>query len=95
MPTLSNLLSHARTLGSDPVVTGLTADSRAVQPGFVFAALPGSKVDGTAFIADAIGKGAVAILAPQGTALPTGAQQPVLITDAEPRRLFALMAARF
>ncbi len=95
MPTLNNLLSHARTLGSDPVVTGLTADSRAVQPGFVFAALPGSKVDGTAFIADAIAKGAVAILAPQGTTLPAGAQNAVLITDAEPRRLFALMAARF
>jgi len=31
-------------LGRDIEVTGLTADSRMVQPGFLFAALPGSRV---------------------------------------------------
>ena len=44
--------------GVPPVtVTGLTADSRAVAPGFLFAALPGAKQDGRRFIADAVGAG--------------------------------------
>lgn len=76
----------------DVDVTGLTADSRAVEPGFVFAALPGSRTDGRAFIADALARGAAAVLAPRGTALPAGA---VLIEDDRPRQVFARMAAAF
>ena len=44
-------------------VAGLTADSRAVRPGFVFAALPGTHVDGAKFIPQAIAAGAIAVLA--------------------------------
>ncbi|WP_448202829.1 UDP-N-acetylmuramoyl-L-alanyl-D-glutamate--2,6-diaminopimelate ligase [Azospirillum sp. sgz302134] len=81
--------------GHDAIeVTGLTADSRAVRPGFVFAALPGVKTDGRAFIADALAKGAVAVVAQPGTVLPEGCGA-VLVEDAQPRRLFALMAAAF
>ena len=72
-------------------VTGLTADSRAVTPGVVFAALPGSSVDGAAFIPQAVAAGAVAVLAGEG-AEAAGAP---LIACANPRRLFARMAARF
>ncbi len=43
-------------------ITGITADSRAVQPGFLFAALAGTKADGARYIADAVAKGAAAIL---------------------------------
>ncbi|PWC34676.1 UDP-N-acetylmuramoylalanyl-D-glutamate--2,6-diaminopimelate ligase [Azospirillum sp. TSO35-2] len=75
-------------------MTGLTADSRAVRPGFVFAALPGVKTDGRAFIADALAKGAVAVLAAEGTALPAGSGA-VLLTDPQPRLAFARMAAAF
>ena len=35
-------------------IAGITADSRRVAPGFIFAALPGSRVDGRAFIPDAV-----------------------------------------
>ena len=49
-------------------IRGLSADSRRVEPGFLYAALPGSKTDGSQFIADAIKRGAVAVLAPAGTA---------------------------
>ncbi|MEZ0280768.1 UDP-N-acetylmuramoyl-L-alanyl-D-glutamate--2,6-diaminopimelate ligase [Methyloceanibacter sp.] len=74
-------------------VTGLAADSRAVEPGFLFAALPGVKADGTEFIAEALRRGAAAILAPQGVAHPVS--QAPIIEDADPRRRLALIAARF
>lgn len=81
-------------------IDGLTSDSRRVRPGYLFAALPGSRHDGCAFIGDALSRGAAAVLAPPGTELPQGADttqtRPVpLITDENPRRRFALLAARF
>ena len=50
-------------LPRDPVLAGLTLDSRKVRPGYLFAALAGAHQDGAAFVADAVGRGAVAILA--------------------------------
>lgn len=41
---------------------GLACDSRAVKPGYLFAALPGSVTDGAGFIEDAVARGAIAIL---------------------------------
>jgi UDP-N-acetylmuramoyl-L-alanyl-D-glutamate--2,6-diaminopimelate ligase len=76
-------------------IRGLTADSRAVEPGFLFAALPGARADGRDFIDDAVARGAVAVLAPAGTATPTGRNPVALIEDENPRRRLALMAARF
>jgi len=79
-------------------ITGLTADSRAVEPGFLFAALPGSRADGRRFIPEALNRGAAAVLAPAGTDLPdtdpSGADVP-LLTSAEPRAALAHMAAAF
>lgn len=43
-------------------VTGLTDDSRNVMPGNVFAAVPGTKIDGTQFVRDALNRGASALL---------------------------------
>ncbi|MCE2921132.1 MAG: UDP-N-acetylmuramoyl-L-alanyl-D-glutamate--2,6-diaminopimelate ligase [Roseomonas sp.] len=76
-------------------VIGITADSRAVRPGMVFAALPGARTDGRAFIADAVARGAAAILAPEGTAWPAEAPMRPLVTSPDPRRALALMAAAF
>ena len=76
-------------------VSGLTADSRQVAAGYLFAALPGSRVDGRDFIPQALDKGAVAVLAPLGTELPAAAGNVSLITDDNPRRRLALLAARF
>ena len=78
---------------ADLNIRGLTADSRAVEPGFLFAALPGSRSDGRNFIQDAIDRGAVAVLAPEGTAAAD--YNVALIEDENPRRRLALMAARF
>ncbi len=74
-------------------IAGITADSRQVAPGFLFAALPGSRTDGRTFIAEAVSRGAVAILAPQGTPWPPGVPPRPLLEDPEPRRRLALLAA--
>ena len=82
--------------GAPPLnVEGLTSDSRQVGHDFLFAALPGSAADGRAFIGDAIRRGARAILAPTGTTLPDPTNDVALITDDDPRRRLALMAAEF
>lgn len=78
--------------GGATEILGLTADSRAVRPGFLFAALPGTKLDGSRFIPQALEQGAAALLVPQGAAVDAGV--PV-IADRNPRRRLALMAARF
>lgn len=71
-------------------ICGLTADSRQVQPGYLFAALAGMQADGKAYVGQAIDNGAAAILTDQ----PLVAGVPVLASD-NPRRDLALMAARF
>lgn len=85
---LSDLAGAA--LDNDVEIRGLTADSRLVRPGYLFAALPGVKFDGARFIPQALEMGAAAVLGPPGTQ----AAAPV-IADADPRRRFARMAAAF
>lgn len=75
-------------------IAGLTADSRAVRPGSLFAALPGTRVDGTSFVPQAVAAGAAAILVGDGAKLASDPGVPVL-SDPDPRRRLALMAARF
>jgi UDP-N-acetylmuramoyl-L-alanyl-D-glutamate--2,6-diaminopimelate ligase len=75
----------------DPEILGVTADSRRVQPGWLFAALPGADADGRAFIPQAVANGAVAVIAANDT---DEAAAP-LIRVPDPRRAYALAAARF
>ncbi len=94
---LSELIASERSSAAPPDldIRGLAWDSRDVQPGYLFAALDGTQARGVDFIPDAMAHGAVAILAPEGTdPLITGSRAPVL-TDPNPRRQLALMAARF
>ena len=90
---LSRLLQDDAPLpsGGDVVVQGITSDSRDVRPGFVFAALPGTKVDGSAYIAKAFESGAVAAICERGSYRGSG----LIVETDNPRRLLALMAARF
>jgi UDP-N-acetylmuramoyl-L-alanyl-D-glutamate--2,6-diaminopimelate ligase len=76
-------------------ITGITADSRAVRPGFLFAALPGVKADGRAFIAEAVARGAAAVLAPEGTQWPPGVPPRKLILSPEPRAKLAELAVEW
>jgi len=89
MARLSDLVR--RELAADPQVTGVTADSRKVQPGYLFAALPGAKADGAAFAAQAVAAGAVAVL----SADPLEGLDVPVVTSADPRRAYALAAAAF
>ena len=74
-------------------ISGITSDSRAVRPGFLFAALPGVKNDGRDFISDAIAKGATHILGLRGTVVAPA--DVTLIESDHPRRDFAQMTAQF
>ena len=72
--TLGELFGREAKLpaGLDRVpITGLAADSREVKPGYLFAALPGVKTDGARFIADALQRGAAAVLVAQGATART------------------------
>ena len=84
----------SRSAAEDVEIAGLASDSRDVQPGYLFAALPGTRVSGVDFIADAVARGAVAVLAPEGTD-PASARGVSVVTDPNPRRRLAAAAARY
>jgi UDP-N-acetylmuramoyl-L-alanyl-D-glutamate--2,6-diaminopimelate ligase len=56
--------------GPDVEITGITADSRNVKKGFLFAAVPGTQQDGRNYINDALAQGAVAVLIPEESTVP-------------------------
>ena len=93
--TPSTVAPPMGALTDDRSLAGLTLDSRKVQPGFLFAALSGSKADGASFVADAVKRGAVAILAGVDAVLPPLDPGIAVLRDANPRRRIALMAAAF
>ncbi len=78
-------------------IAGLTADSREVRAGYLFAALPGSQTDGVKFTDAALARGAVAVMAAPDAALAARlAQQGIAyIADANPRARLAALCATF
>ena len=76
---------------SDSKVTGFALDHRKVAAGNIFGAFRGARFNGEDFIAEAIRRGAVAIVA-RPDAMVEGV--PHLKAD-EPRKLFADLAARY
>ena len=79
--------------GSAGVLTGVTHDSRAVRPGDLYAALPGSSVHGAQFCVAAAEAGAVAVLTdPAGRASAIASGLPVFVV-AEPRARLGEVAA--
>ncbi len=93
---LSELGLTARA-GRDPVLTGLTVDSRAVREGTLFAALPGVRWHGAEFIGPALRMGAAAILtdaagAKMAAEALEGSSAALIIAD-DPREALAYAAA--
>lgn len=84
-------LFDGQNIQTDIEIAGLTADSRKVEPGYVFAALSGVARDGRDFVPQALEKGAVAVL----SAAPVDTGNAFLILDKEPRQALAKAAARF
>jgi len=75
-------------------ISGISADSRAIKPGFLFVAVPGTKVDGLAYLQQALAGGAAAVMSerPLPAPLPGDVAQ---ITVENVRRALALAAAKF
>jgi UDP-N-acetylmuramoyl-L-alanyl-D-glutamate--2,6-diaminopimelate ligase len=64
-------------------VTNLCADSRAVRQGDVFVAVKGHRVDGRDYIADAVARGAAAVLSEPGGRAPSGGSAIPLLEVAD------------
>ena len=78
-------------LGDDTPLTGLSCDSRLVEAGHLFAALPGSALDGRDFIPQAVERGAAAILStPDADTMGL----PLLASD-DPRLEYTRIEKRF
>jgi UDP-N-acetylmuramoyl-L-alanyl-D-glutamate--2,6-diaminopimelate ligase len=78
--------------GLDTPCTGVVYDSRAVTPGSVFVALQGLRVDGAAFVPQAVAAGAAAVVVAAGVAPAAGA---AWLPVSDPRLALALLAAEF
>ncbi len=77
----------------DLVVSGLSADSRAIGAGMVFAALAGARTDGARFVPKAAEAGAVAVLAGNDARFDDPGIPVIRVAD--PRRALARAAARY
>ncbi|MER6510788.1 MULTISPECIES: UDP-N-acetylmuramoyl-L-alanyl-D-glutamate--2,6-diaminopimelate ligase [unclassified Nonomuraea] len=74
-------------------LTGVTIDSRAVQRGDLYVALPGNRVHGATFAAEAMARGAVAVLTdPAGREAAVATGLPVLIVP-DPRALLGQVSS--
>jgi UDP-N-acetylmuramoyl-L-alanyl-D-glutamate--2,6-diaminopimelate ligase len=80
---LARELPMATTLAGDAAarVTGVRHDSRAVAPGDLFVARAGARADGARFVADAVARGATAIMAAPGAVDPQALAVPVVFVD--------------
>jgi UDP-N-acetylmuramoyl-L-alanyl-D-glutamate--2,6-diaminopimelate ligase len=90
---LSELLQPVPSMlrdGDDTDVSGIAVDSRAVRPGDVFFALAGTRTDGRRHVAEAVARGARAVVA-AGDVEVSGV---TLVVSDDPRRLLGRAAAR-
>jgi UDP-N-acetylmuramoyl-L-alanyl-D-glutamate--2,6-diaminopimelate ligase len=89
-------LPISRSDANDPDVWSLSEDSRTVKQGGFFLARAGTRADGRAFVADAVSRGAVAVLAPEGSGRPADLPAQVAWCEAaDPASAGAIVAERF
>lgn len=100
LPEIIDGIDGLRVTGGDVAVTGVTADSREIRAGFLFAALPSSLKnsakgrDGRDFIAQAVAAGATAVLVPEGSKVDVPAHVAVIYAQ-NARAALAKIAANF
>ncbi|HEY3380036.1 MAG TPA: UDP-N-acetylmuramoyl-L-alanyl-D-glutamate--2,6-diaminopimelate ligase [Armatimonadota bacterium] len=95
MPTLASLTAtlSVTLLGNpDTEVRGIQYDSRQVQPGDLFACVPGTKTHGHHFIPQVLQAGAAALLVEDAAVVPAGVAA-IVVPDS--RRALAEIAAAF
>ncbi|WP_402467976.1 UDP-N-acetylmuramoyl-L-alanyl-D-glutamate--2,6-diaminopimelate ligase [Isoptericola aurantiacus] len=86
-------LAPTAPLPADATVSGVAGDNRAVADGDLFVALPGARRHGADFAADAVARGARAVLTDaDGAARLTALDVPLLTAD-DPRRVLGPVAA--
>jgi UDP-N-acetylmuramoyl-L-alanyl-D-glutamate--2,6-diaminopimelate ligase len=92
--TLLGALAEKTVLGTLPsAVAGLAYDSRRVEPGQIFIAIPGFKQDGRRFAADALARGAAAVVAEGADPLPGASTGRIVVPSA--REALARLADAF
>jgi len=84
-------LGDLADVADESEVTGFAIDHRKVARGSVFGAFAGSRFNGEDFIADAVTRGAVAVVARPEAAV----DRVPHLADPEPRKLFAALAGKF
>ncbi len=91
---LVNGLPGAEIIGSpQATVTGIELDSRLVEAGDCFAAIPGHIRHGADFVAEALAHGATAILTDAGGSARINVNVPVIVID-QPRSVLGELAGR-
>lgn len=94
LQTLLQEISGYECTGSgNPEITGLTFDSRKVQPGFLYIAVCGTLTDGNSYIPQALEKGAVAVLTEKKPDIPAEGIEYIITNNA--KHTAGLLAAAF
>ena len=92
---LNSLLAGVPVVGKrsfpDMEITSISCDSRTVEPGALFVALPGEHTDGSQFIEQALQRGAAAVLCRE---VPPG-RDSCCLTTPDPRRTLAHIAGNW
>ncbi len=93
---MQSLVGTTARLVGDPetVISGVELDSRLVQPGDLFAAMPGHQAHGIAFAADALARGARAILTDEAGLERLPASTPAAIIVPDPRSWLGRVCSR-
>ncbi len=77
-----DLPMHADIVGDASVrVLGVRQDSRAVEPGELFVARPGAKLNGARFVQDAVDRGAAAVMGTRAALSPLELRVPHVFVD--------------
>ena len=94
--SLASIVKNAAVTGNaETTVSGITHDSREVKPGDLFVCLTGANFDGHKFAADALAKGAAALVAQEGGLEAAGVILPetaTALTVPDTRRALPLLA---